>query len=148
MLKRRTKSDGNMKNRIKSRQEHILAAGGAGAFPKRRPRRWSWWCVDATFSPRVTTPKPKAARLLSSPDSIVIPPKAWGQALAAFPMSVRLRHVLYCHGCRVLGDLQGLEYSKLEERRGCGSRTLEELRALVKAVQSSGAPGSADVSRL
>jgi hypothetical protein len=128
----RDESDGNMKVREKIRHGNGIG-DRAGVKPKRR--HWSWWCNDVTFSPRNGAPKPKAARRFNSPDCIHIPVPAQGRELSGFPMSVRLRHVLDFGGCRLLGDLHGLRFSEFQERRSCGQRTLQELKALVECVQ-------------
>ena len=121
-----------MKNRTKNR--HVRGLGNrAGAKPRQCYQ--SWWCNTVTFGPRRGALKPKAERNFNAPDCIDIPTQARGRELSGLPMSVRLRHILDYGDCQVLGDLHGMRFSELEERRGCGERSLQELKALVRNVQ-------------
>jgi hypothetical protein len=72
----------------------------------------------------------------ATPDkALIIPQEAQEIPLAAIPVSERLWHVLKSMNVRVMRDLQGLTCRELGRRRGCGKTTVEELRALVRAVQ-------------
>jgi hypothetical protein len=121
-----------MKDRVKIRHGDDIG-GRAGGMRQRH--RWSWWCNDVTFSVRSGAAKPKLARCGNSPDGIHIPLPARERELSLLPMSARLRHMLECCGCRVLGDLHGLRFPELSERRGCGQRTIQELKTLVGNVK-------------
>ena len=130
-VKQPNESEGQMKNRTTT----IHGSGiGSRAGAKARRCYRSWWCNNVTFGSWSGVSKPQAKRP-NSPDCIHVPASARGRELSAFPMSVRLRHVLDHGGCRLLGDLHGLRYSELEDRRGCGKRTVQELKTLIRNVQ-------------
>jgi hypothetical protein len=129
----RDESNGNMKNRAKVRHGNGIR-NQAGVKSRKCYR--SWWCNNVTFSSWSGVSKPKERRF-NSPDCISIPAQVRKWELSAFPMSARLRNVLDYSGCRLLGDLHGLQLSELEERRGCGQHTLQELKAFVRQAQKT-----------
>lgn len=72
----------------------------------------------------------------SQPDeTIFIPLEARGKLLAAFPSSVRLKHILGSKNFRLVGDPHGLTFSEFLSYRNCGKKTVVELRESVRSIQ-------------
>jgi hypothetical protein len=53
-------------------------------------------------------------------ETIFIPQEARGQFLAAFPVSVRLKHIFEMQHFRLFGDLHGHKFSDFRRYRNCG----------------------------
>ncbi len=89
---------------------------------------------------------PDQARLeLETDEQILIPIQSRGQFLATFPLSTRLRHVFAFKQFRTFGDLHGRSFSEICDYPNCGNKTIEEIRALVHAIQQSPQPPAAVV---
>ncbi len=68
-------------------------------------------------------------------ETIFIPQETRGKLLAAFRVSVRLRHILEFKHFRLFGDMHGRTFLEFGDYRNCGKKTLDELHELVRAIQ-------------
>ncbi len=68
-------------------------------------------------------------------DVIFIPMTDRGRSLGTVELSVRLRHILDAKNIRIFGDLNGLNYEEIKKYKNCGSRTIVELRELIRQLQ-------------
>jgi hypothetical protein len=66
---------------------------------------------------------------------ICIPQESLGQPLSGFSISVRLKRIFELKRFKLLGDLHGIGFAEFLRFRNCGTKTLEELRGLVRSIQ-------------
>jgi hypothetical protein len=95
----------------------------------------------AAEAPRGPVPdnRPGTQRQLPPPseaDTIFIPANERGRLITSFPLSVRLAHVLATRELRLLRDIHGLTYGEIRDLPNCGKKTVDELRSLVRELQS------------
>ncbi|MFO8006437.1 MAG: sigma factor-like helix-turn-helix DNA-binding protein [Candidatus Brocadiia bacterium] len=85
------------------------------------------------------TRKVVKAALSSSGDTaspkLHVPRSARGWSVSRLPASTRVRNILNKMGVSVLGDLHGVRLADIEEVKGCGRVSTEELLSLVRQVQ-------------
>ena len=77
---------------------------------------------------------------------LFIPERYKEISLSRLPLSVRLNNVLAKADCKVLGDLQNLDFNEFRKTRNCGEKTVVELFEFIRRIQSSNA-ASADSRR-
>ena len=68
-------------------------------------------------------------------ERIFIPAEERGHSMSSFSVSVRLGHLLEDADVTLAADLHGCSYVELGAYRNCGSKTLDELRELVRTIQ-------------
>jgi DNA mismatch endonuclease (patch repair protein) len=69
-------------------------------------------------------------------EAIFIPQEVRGRTIGSFYLSERLHHVLERRGVAILGDLHGLSQGDFLKTANCGRKTVAELMALVRSVQT------------
>lgn len=82
------------------------------------------------------TAEPSLEPAVVARDIIFIPMAERGRSLGTVKLSVRLRHILGAKNIRILGDLNGLDYADIKKYQNCGSKTIIELREVVRQLQS------------
>lgn len=92
-----------------------------------------WWKGDMTPAGQTTQAEAVPA---AAGDAFCIPEHARGIEIAAIPMSTRLRHNLLFFGLQYLGGLHGVTGKQILTLEGCGPKSLQELRRVVRDVLS------------